>query len=187
MDVCDNTKDVVSQMKELILDLESSLRRRCGSENDADSYKVSRKKIVKQVSKALANLNKLKKMGLEKDSNLVSVVRMAKDVESITLSTIKSILIFMSGSKTRSDNNGWSLVTKMMKSKRVTCDSGVEITELEKIDQVMYAKSDSKDVRDLQKQLETLEKTISEIEDGLDSVSKCLVKMRVSLLNVFIH
>jgi hypothetical protein len=52
LDVCGTTRDVFSQMKECVQELESSLRRkRCGesscSENEVGAYMISRKRLNK--------------------------------------------------------------------------------------------------------------------------------------------
>ncbi|GAB4828415.1 hypothetical protein Ancab_035413 [Ancistrocladus abbreviatus] len=194
LDLCSSTMDVLSQMKASVLELQSSLRRRSGEESDLANYTMSRKKINKLVSKCFGNFKKLDKSSAlvhsEKDSSTLSVVRTLRELEAVTLSTLKFVLAYVSGTKAESRRHGWSLVAKLMQSKRASCETAQDANEVDKIDHALYAlgtkksSTDVKSVQSLLKQLETLELSINEIEDDLEAVSRCLVKTRVSLLNV---
>ncbi|GAB4832995.1 hypothetical protein Ancab_007018 [Ancistrocladus abbreviatus] len=195
LDLCGSTLDVLSQMKQSVLELQSSLRRRSDGELALVNYLMSRKKINKMVSRCLENLQKVEKTcaleQLERNGSSVSCVRMLNEVEAVSLSTLKSVLAYALGAKATSRGRGWSLVAKLMNSKRVSFDE--DANEVEKIDRTLYALEVKKSnienrvVQNLLKQLETLEMDIKEVEDALEPVSRCLVKTRVSLLNVLNH
>ncbi|GAB4832991.1 hypothetical protein Ancab_007013 [Ancistrocladus abbreviatus] len=109
IDLCGSSWDVLSQMKESVLELQSSLRRSDG-ESALANYLMSRKKLNKIVSKCLGDLQKVEKScaleQLEKDGSSVSVVRMLNEVEAVSLSTLKSVLPYASGTKEASRRRG---------------------------------------------------------------------------------
>ncbi|KAF8377726.1 hypothetical protein HHK36_031110 [Tetracentron sinense] len=138
LDVCGTTGDVLSQTKDCVQDLESSLRRREGGEfglaNKVGTYMISRKKTKKVVCKCLGDLKRVDK-------------------------------------------------------------EEADINEIEKADVAVYALNNKKSckeidvvqVQNVQKQLEALESSIQDLEEGLESVFRRLIKTRVSLLNMLNH
>ncbi|XP_042507040.1 uncharacterized protein LOC122083344 [Macadamia integrifolia] len=59
LDVCGTARDVLSQKKECVTYLQSSLRRirgESGLANQVEAYKMSRKKVTKVISKCLGDL-----------------------------------------------------------------------------------------------------------------------------------
>ncbi|GAB4832990.1 hypothetical protein Ancab_007012 [Ancistrocladus abbreviatus] len=197
LDLCSFAMDALSHMKESVLELQSSLRRRSGEESALVNYTTSKKKINKMVCKFFGNLKKMEKSSasgqLEKDGSFLSVVRMLKEVEEVSLLTLKSVVAYVLGTKPGSRRHGWSLVAKLMQPKRVSCQTEEDANPGNKIDNALYAQgtkqwsTDMKFVQDLLEQLEALGLAISEIMDDLEAVSRCLVKARVSLLNALNH
>jgi len=181
LDICNSSVDVLLHMKESILCLQSAFRR--GSDNEgAHVYTMSRKKIYKTISKCLANLKKVEKSFiLTVHQNDASIVKMLKEAEAITLSTLKSFLSYLMGKKSISQSHGWSIVAKLVKSKRMAAES---VNEVKEIDHALQAGIEPKAFL---KQLETLDMAFYDLEDALESVSRRLVKFRVSLLNVLNH
>ncbi|KAF8377725.1 hypothetical protein HHK36_031109 [Tetracentron sinense] len=204
LDVCGTTRDVFSQMKECVQDLESSLRRRKGGEfglaNEIGAYLISRRKANKVIRKCLGDLKRVDKYTfstpMDKDSDLVAMVSMLREVEAITLSIFESLLSFVYGPKARSKQTGWSLVSKLMQTKRVACEvEEANINEVQKVDVAVYALNSQKScketdvvqVQNVQKHLEALEWSIQDLEEGLECVFRRLIKTRVSLLNMLNH
>ncbi|XP_021857750.2 uncharacterized protein [Spinacia oleracea] len=189
LDVSSYGLDALSQMKESILDIKSALRR---GNNDVGihAFQVSRKKICKPLSKCLANMKKTdNKCALPQPEDSSVIVRTLKEAETISLLTLKSVFSFVMGKKTTSQTQtrGWSLVAKLVKSKHVVRDSESD-TEVVCIDNALNALSDnhsSAETKVVLRQLEILEKVILQLEDGLESISRCFVKTRVSLLNLY--
>ena len=143
---------------------------------------MSRRKIYKTVSKCFANMKKVgKNRTLTSQQNDVSIARMLKEAEVISLSTLKSLLSYLMGKKSISQTRGWSLVARLVQSTGMPTEMGRVIEE---IDRALHAGTETKAFL---KQLEALEMTIHELEDVVESVSRCLVKTRVSLLNVLNH
>lgn len=182
LDASSSALDALSQLKESILDLKSAFRR--GSNDEGiHAYVMSRKKINKALSKCVANLKKAEQScALKQMENDGSITRILQEADAISLITLKSLLSYVMGKKV-SQTRGWSLVNKLVKSKNLSPDSE-NATEVENID---YALCKNADTKVVMKQLEALEMVILELEIGLESFSRCIVKTRVSLLNVLNH
>ncbi|OVA10894.1 Protein of unknown function DUF241 [Macleaya cordata] len=174
-DVCGIVRDVLSQMKQCVQDLQSSIRRRS---NDIGAYMTSRKKVTKVIRKCLEDL---KKMDC-KNNDLVAEISVLKEVEATTLAIFESLLSFVSGPK----QSIWSLISKLIPTKRVAHKGEEETSEVMKVDIALKALISHKsiEVKDVQKPLEALEMILQDLEDGFESVSRCLIKNRVSLLNI---
>ncbi|KAI3952038.1 hypothetical protein MKX01_004271 [Papaver californicum] len=167
LDVCSIIKDVLSQMKQSVQELQSSIRRRS---SEVSEYMVSRKKITKVIRKCLSDL-KNKKMDTEG-----SILR---EVVATTLAVLESLLSFVSEPK---QNN--SLISKFMLTKRVAHKCDEEASEVMKVDVAAKAITKGIEVNNVQKTLKSLEMTLEDLEDGVETVFRCLIKHRVSLLNI---
>ncbi|XP_010667187.1 uncharacterized protein LOC104884261 [Beta vulgaris subsp. vulgaris] len=190
LEACSSTNDVLSLLREAIVELQSCLRRKSGEqEKGLHAYMMSRKKIQKMANKCLKKLNKINSQ--QDRSYSVSIVRMLREAEIVSFFTLKSIMTYLSTPTITS--RSWSLMTKVMNSKHVSCERQRDSNEIEKIDSTVFAfegKKTNKDVKmaqDLLKQLATLELSVQEIEGSLESISRCLLRTRVSLLNIISH
>lgn len=196
LDICSSTRDIVSQMKQCAQELESSLRRRRNGEssleNEIGAYFISRKKLNKEIRKSFGNLKRMENSCTsalsEKGSNLLVVVSMLREAEGISLSMFKSLLSSISQPKGRSNPSCWSFVSKLLNSKRVSCEES-DANEVEKIDAELLLLKSSKEVKLEQvqkvlKRLETLEFSIQEAEEELECAFRQLVKAGVSLLSI---
>ncbi|XP_042509224.1 uncharacterized protein LOC122084868 [Macadamia integrifolia] len=199
LDVCGTARDVLSQLKECVAELQSSLRRIRGESslaNEVEAFNMSRKKVTKVISKCLGDLRKVQKHRtfsslLDKNHDIVAMVGVLREVEAITLSMFDSLLSFISGPKAMQRPNGWSLVSKLINKKRVANDEVMERSEFEKMDVILGALLGSKTHKGLelrhveaQKQLETMELSIQDLEDGLECIFRRLIKTRVTVLNI---
>ncbi|KAF9622256.1 hypothetical protein IFM89_030298 [Coptis chinensis] len=200
LDICSVTKDVFSQMKECLQDLQSSLRRNRGGEhglqNEVGAYMIARKKVHKLIQKCLGDFKKAenkheKSALLDKDYNLVAILSVFREVESITHSMFKSLLLSVSSSRT--NTNGWSVVSKLMHTKRVACQGEeADLFELEKVDAALLtlvSKKSSKgievvNVKNVHTKLAEVQLSMQGLEDQLESIYKSLIKTRVTLLNI---
>ncbi|OVA12126.1 Protein of unknown function DUF241 [Macleaya cordata] len=162
-------------MKQCVQDLQSSIRRRT---NEIGAYITSRKKVSKVIRKCLADLKKMD----SKNNDLVAEISVLREVEATTLAIFESLLFFVSGPK----QSSWSLVSKLMPNKRVAHKGEEETSEVMKVDVALKAFISHKniEVNNVQKPLKALEMSLQDLEDGLESVFRCLVKNRVSLLNI---
>ncbi|KAF5204260.1 hypothetical protein FRX31_006154 [Thalictrum thalictroides] len=196
LDVSSTIRDVLLRMKEHVQQTRSVLRRRRGEfklRNEIDGYMHARRKINKVIHKCLRNLRKMvSKHSLfsQNDQDLVTVVHVLKEVETLTLSVCESLLRFLSGSRTSLKPSGWSLVSNLMHKKRIKCEEQhLDSNEVEMLQKTMLVLSSHKchEVKTLQKaqvQLEVLETSIRSLEDGLECVFRRLIKTRVSVLNI---
>ncbi|TYH94351.1 hypothetical protein ES332_A12G035700v1 [Gossypium tomentosum] len=177
LNVCTTAKDALLQTKECTQELQSILRRRRQAEglaNEFRKYLTSRKAMKKAIYKALKNMkhiqNKLSTPG--ENGAVISVLR---DVEAVTISVLESVLSFISGSEAESKSSRWSLVSKLMHQKKVIAEAAV----------CSYIKSENmKHVENVQKELQSSELSIQDLEEGLETLSKRMIKTRVTVLNI---
>ncbi|KAI3974895.1 hypothetical protein MKX01_005006 [Papaver californicum] len=169
LDICSIIKDVLSQMTQSVQELQSSIRRRS---NEVSEYMISRRKITKVIRKCLADLKNNKK-------NVTEISLLTKVIEATTLAVFESLLSFVSVPK---ENK--SLISKLMLTKRVAHKSDEETSKVTEVDTAVKAITKGIEVNNVQNTLKALEMTLQDLEDGLESVFRCLIKNRVSLLNI---
>ncbi|XP_028752863.1 uncharacterized protein LOC114712482 [Neltuma alba] len=199
LDACTAAKDSLLHTKECARELQSIMRRKRGGEMEITvevrKYLTSRKVVKKAISKALGNLksasNKCKLSPSHKSQKTPELVSLFKDVEIITLQILESMLSFISAS-TQSKPSNWSLVSKLMHNKRISCTQEAYENEFAKVDSALQAfvfhttrKSENTD--NLQNLLEELELVIQDFVEGLEKLFKRFIKTRVALLNILNH
>ncbi|KHN20055.1 uncharacterized protein LOC114414049 [Glycine soja] len=206
LDACTATKDALLHTKECTRELQSTIRRRRGGEVElaveVKKFLTSRKVVRKAIFKALENLkvnNNANKGNLAitnyKDYQTMALVNLLKEAEVVTFSIFESLLNFFSGSTQAKRISSWALVSKLMHNKRVATGyaQGADENEFAKVDAAlqlfafnMSTKSND-DISDLQKKLENLGTCIQDLEEGLESLFRRLIKIRVALLNILNH
>ncbi|KAK4278258.1 hypothetical protein QN277_016125 [Acacia crassicarpa] len=194
LDICTTAKDCLAQSKESVYEVRSALRRR-GAEAaiftaGAANYLASRKNVKKAIQNALRDIK-----GIRNDLIVSSAARendmlsMMKEAESVTVSTLESLLCFMSDPKGRSKQSRWSAISKLMQPKKVAGDSHEMVTnEFEKVDSTLkslISQQKHASTDNLQGDLESLEMCIEDLKIGVASLSRKLIRNRVSLLNIF--
>ncbi|ESW08149.1 hypothetical protein PHAVU_009G022700 [Phaseolus vulgaris] len=199
LDACTETKDALLHTKECTRELQSTIRRRRGGEVEltveVKKFLTSRKVVRKAIFKALENLKgNATKSNLaitNKDYQTMALVTLLKEAEVITFSIFESLLNFFSGSA-QAKRSSWALVSKLMHSKRVGYAQVAEENEFAKVDAALQLfalnmSTKSNDINDLQKKLENLGTCIQDLEEGLESLFRRLIKIRVALLNILNH
>ncbi|MED6169485.1 hypothetical protein PIB30_021783 [Stylosanthes scabra] len=200
LDVCAAAKDALLHTKECAREVQSIIRRKRGGEMEVAAevrkFLASRKVVKKAILKALANLKSTVKKGKfcpsNKDQQTVSLVNLLKDVQVNTLSTLESLLNFISG-QTQSKSSNWSLVSKLMlnNAKKISCTQEGDQNEFSKVDAALQSfvllTSKPESISNLQNQLENLESVIQDFGEGLETLFKRFIKIRVSLLNILNH
>ncbi|XP_062119439.1 uncharacterized protein LOC133833728 [Humulus lupulus] len=192
LDVCNIAKDALLLTKESTQELQSIIRRRRSGETELTSeikkFLVSRKVMKKALRKGLENKRSI--TSLKKEQVSSEIVSMLREVESIAVAVFESLISFISGPKSSS----WSLVTKIMNTKRVVVEVVNESNEFTSADAVLnllitrkVKKSDNSLEENVQNQLQNLELCIQDLEEGVDSFYRRLIKTRVSLLNILNH
>ncbi|XP_010467457.1 PREDICTED: uncharacterized protein LOC104747511 [Camelina sativa] len=174
LDFCNISKDALSQMKEGLMEIQSILRRKRGDlSGEVKKYLASRRSLKKSFQKVLKSL----KVKQDQECNDESLAVFG-EAETITVTLFYSLFSFMSGSKSCGK---WSLVSKLMNQKKVSCCE-VQENEFTRVDSEFQSEKTLK-IEDVQ----VLESCIQDLEDGLESLSKSLIKYRVSILNILGH
>ncbi|KAK9265517.1 hypothetical protein L1049_001762 [Liquidambar formosana] len=204
LDVCGNARDLFLMMKEHVQDLQSALRRKGGVssiESDLQAYICFRKKVKKDIGKCLRALRRTENnFGsfplLDVNNSLSMVIRMLREVSTITISIFRSLLLSLSMPVMNTKAGGWSLIQKLMPTGLIASERSQKIiNEVGSVDFALYAlhgrirKNDTKkiDVQMEQRRLETLDASIKGLEAGLDCLFRRLIQHRVSLLNILTH
>ncbi|XP_031248926.1 uncharacterized protein LOC116106739 [Pistacia vera] len=197
LDLCSIAKDSLLQTKECVKGLQSILRRRRADDMELNSevkkYLTSRKAMKKATHKALVTLkgkqNKCASAINDKNETKATI-SMLREVEAITFTVTESLLSFISGPRTPSKRSSWSLVSKLMQPKRIACEEDeADINEFEKVNAALSTiisqktgKSDN--ISHVLNQLKELERSIQDLEEGLECLSRRLIRTRVPLLNI---
>ncbi|XP_031248925.1 uncharacterized protein LOC116106738 [Pistacia vera] len=185
LDICGIAKDSLLQTKEAVQELQSIFRRRRGDDIELTSvvkkYLTSRKTVKKTIQKALKNL-KVIKNPINEEHETKATTSILKEVEAITFNVIESLLSLISGPRKLSS---WSVVSKLMHPKKVASEE-TNTNGFEEMDaklSILIGHKTSKS-QNIQNQLTEMESNVQLLEDGLESLSRRLIKTRVSLLNI---
>ena len=161
VEVCGDIRKFFSEMKDIIQQLQSSIRR----QRAVEEASISRKKLSKVIIKYSENLKRMQKNKTPRqDDKQEYDISMLKEVEQISLDIFQSLLCFLFGKKVRSSSRRWSSILKLLKKGEP-----------------------SRKMEEKMKDLDVLESSIQEIEDELEVVFRHLVKIRVYLLNTNNH
>ncbi|CAJ1930611.1 unnamed protein product [Sphenostylis stenocarpa] len=197
LDTCGSARELLTLMKEHVLDLQSALRRK-GVDSSVKSqicaYICFRKRARKDMRKRLKALktmdNGFKSYSyplLDFDHHLLIVINVLREMSKITISFFKKLLLFMCAPMLKKNIGGWSMFSRIV-STRV--DNKV-INELGDIDVALCSfhkrckKIDSKtEIQIVKRGLGEVEGSIRELEAGLDCLFRCMIQQRVSLLNL---
>ena len=203
LDICGMAKDALLQTREGAHELQSSIRRRQGSKNrissEVEIYLTSRKKVKKAIQKALRNLKGMEKdsrfSALDKDAETLSLISILREVKTATLTVFEALLSSIAGATAGSKRSGWSLVSKLMQHKHVASEEAeANISEFEKVDAALYTIPGNKNksvnavhVDNVHNEVSKLESSIQDLEEGIEFLSRRLIKTMVSLLNILSH
>ncbi|KAK7312329.1 hypothetical protein VNO77_36109 [Canavalia gladiata] len=194
LDICSVAKDCLLQSKESMHELQSVIRRKRGNETgfavEGVKYLALRKKMKKQIRKALQNLKATKNeliASSNKDSNASPMLSFLKEADVITLSSLEHLLLFISDPKGLSKQSRWSAISKLMHPKREVCDSQENTNEFENVDAALQSLIGHKtsSIENFRSHMENLEMCIQDLEIGVEHLSRKLIRNRVSLLNIF--
>ncbi|CAI0407773.1 unnamed protein product [Linum tenue] len=174
LDLCNTAKDALSQMKESVAEIQSAIRRRQdGLQGEIRRYLKSRKTVVKAIQKVLKGMVSKKSTS----SNNVETVSMLKEAESAeaesaVVKVLECLLTFIS--QTSSKPSSWSLF------KRVAAVAATE-NEFSDVDAALKMNNSGEEV---QVQLKNLQPCIQDLEEGVESLFRRLIKTRASILNI---
>lgn len=203
LDICGRARDMVSEVKEQIRDLQCTLRRRKGEsciESNVSDYICFRKKIKKDAKRLIADMNQMDNIsghppvgGL--DHHIIAVIRLLVAVGEMTASIFESMLLFFSASISKPKPTRWSMVSKLIQKGTSTCEDhqeGITVNELECADVALLnlCKNGSLSTNEgdkfeiAQSRLESIENQIENIDSGLECIFRCLIGTRASMLNI---
>ncbi|KAK4437573.1 hypothetical protein Salat_0091200 [Sesamum alatum] len=120
---------------------------------------------------------------------LLSAVR-RKDMngiqESVAISLLESMLSHIMGTKVQARKSGWSLVSKLMLSKKGSYQGEeTDLNEFEKVDAVLQmSQEDNTQVDEFLNHLKKMDSSIQILEEELELLFRQLIKTRVCLLNI---
>ncbi|XP_043805314.1 uncharacterized protein LOC122721523 [Manihot esculenta] len=107
LDMCNTTKDILSQMRECFQGLESSLPKN----------KTRRVWLERQENNCTTTFSD--------NSDMVNMINILKAAEETSLAVLEPILSFISQSSANSKLSGWFLVSKIIQSKRFERTRGI--------------------------------------------------------------
>ncbi|WMV16547.1 hypothetical protein MTR67_009932 [Solanum verrucosum] len=187
LDICGTTRDLLSQFKENVKDVQSSLRRRKG-DLSINKYTTFRKKMKKEAKSLITALKRMDHeevvVVMEVDDQLVSaVIRILREVTTIGISVFQMVLNFLSAPISKPISK-WSLVSRL-----VNKGDQDNVNEIESVDAALSSLSkcgpnEMEKIQFVQSKLETVEAHFECIESGLDNIFRCLIRSRSTLLNV---
>ncbi|CAN0845490.1 hypothetical protein LINGRAHAP2_LOCUS4140 [Linum grandiflorum] len=167
LDMCNTAKDSLSQMKESVSELQSAIRRRQGDlVAETKRYLNSRKVVKKTIQRALK-------------ANNIDAIGMLREAESIVFEVLNNLLSFISQSNSKASS--WSLVSKLIAANKNETQVSANSNEFAEVDACLKT---SKSSEEIQAQLKNLQPCIQDLEEGVESLFRCLIKTRASILNV---
>ncbi|KAK8714433.1 hypothetical protein V6N13_149625 [Hibiscus sabdariffa] len=114
---------------------------------------------------------------------------MLKDVEGVTFSVLQSVFRYITVSVPEPNSTNWSLVSKLMRSKRITCEERASgSNEFERLTATLCSLIGSNTKTEkAQVELQNLESSIRDVEGDVECLMRLLIKTRVSILNILSH
>ncbi|XP_074293480.1 uncharacterized protein LOC141620533 [Silene latifolia] len=179
---CSTSRDVLQQSKQRLQDIQSVLRRRCSGElnitSEVAEYLKARKTIKKVIKKCLKNIKSEKADASDFFMN---------DVEEITIDIFRSLLSYISGTKSHSKKS-WSLVSKLINKSSEKEESAAQTSEFDVVDvtleSIVCQKKTRVNIDGIRNQMVNLESEIEQLDEILECLFRHLVKTRSTLLNI---
>ncbi|CAN4078623.1 unnamed protein product [Withania somnifera] len=170
LDVCGTIRELFSRCKEIVRDLQSSLRRRKGDSTTDDSlerFTSLSKKIKKHAKRSVSTLKQMDQEAvlpvlLDADQDTVAVIRALREANTVCISFFQKLLSFLCLPLLKPKASKWSLLSRLMIQKERIVSEYQE----EKMS------------------LETLEAYLDRFEDELEATFRRLIRSRSSLLNI---
>ncbi|OAY22540.1 uncharacterized protein LOC110606785 [Manihot esculenta] len=182
LDVCSISKDVLLLVKEHLLDLQFTLRRKSFSHQPNINAKIAaynhyRKKLKKATLKCLRRVKGMKNKSSVVtsdtstiDHKLIVVVEVLREVRVITISIVESLLSLISIPWLDQKSSKGSFRSKLFRSGSQK--------------QRLYEICDETALQSANKRLEAVEIAIEDLEAELDCIFRRLIQTRSSLLNL---
>ncbi|OIT21616.1 PREDICTED: uncharacterized protein LOC109218684 [Nicotiana attenuata] len=186
LDICETTRELVSQFKENVKDVLSLLRRRKG-DLSITNYTSFRKKMKKDAKNLVTILKKMDHevvvAVMEADQFISAVIRVLREVSTMGISVFQMVLVFLSAPISKPINK-WSLVSRLVNKGDQDNVNEIESADFALNNLFKYGCNEVEKIQFAQNRLENLEGHFECIEDGLDNIFRCLIRSRSTLLNV---
>ncbi|KAG6477795.1 uncharacterized protein LOC122021516 [Zingiber officinale] len=175
-------KDAVNSTKESIQDLQLSVRRR-GKNSMEDRLKAhirSRKAMQKMIKKSYRDMKQAhgKCQPETEPMELSMIMRLLNEASVITRSLLCSIMHSMFAQRTKGSQ--WSLSSR---AKRVACEDLCQSWNVDVLPNNLKD-ADIEKITMVRGQLMTIENSLGDLEDGLESLFRRLIRNRASILNI---
>ncbi|KAM7520015.1 hypothetical protein LguiB_018977 [Lonicera macranthoides] len=129
LDICGSVKDLVSQTKENLRDLQSALQRRKGDlsmESSITKYSSFQDKMKKEAKRLIMSLKQMENKTaasalLDLDHNISAISRVLREVSTVGISIFQSILLFLCVPVSKPNQSKWSMVSKLINKLEVAC------------------------------------------------------------------
>nr|KYP66537.1 hypothetical protein KK1_012833 [Cajanus cajan] len=197
LDICGILRNTMSQVKENVQAIHSTLRRRKGDssiEKSVAEYTSFTRKMKKNAKKLMVSLKQMEtKFGvsptLNQDQDLAAVIRVLREVITMNMSIFQSLLSYLAGPASKSKATKWLMVARLMHTRVISCEENSEnFNELQCVEgSLSTLLSDGTNVLKMQAvrdRLEALENAIEILENGLERMFRRLVRTRANLLNI---
>ncbi|CAN4083525.1 unnamed protein product [Withania somnifera] len=173
LDVCGTARELVSQYKENVRDLQSSLRRRKGDSTTDDSvvrFTSFSKKIKREAKKLALTLKQMDQetavpVLLDADQDTIAATRALREANAVCISIFQMLFSFLCLPPLKPKQSKWSLLSILVHKERIAPEAQEENPSLET-------------------RLETFEAHLDNLENALEATLRCLIRSRSSLLNV---
>lgn len=199
LDTCGSARELLTLMKEHVLDLQSALRRK-GVDSSVNgqirAYICFRKRARKDITKRLKALKTMENgfksysySVLDLDHHLLMLINVLREISKSTITFFKKLLLFMCAPVQKKNIGRLSVLTRIVSTS--FDKENMDMNEMRDIDVALCSftkrckKIDAKtEVQIVKRGLGEVEGSIRELEAGLDCLFRCMVQQRVSLLNL---
>ncbi|CAN4083530.1 unnamed protein product [Withania somnifera] len=186
LDMRGTTRELVSQFKENVKDVQSLIRRRKGdlSINNYSTFRKMMKKEAKSLITALKRMDHEEVVAVMEVDHLVSaVIRVLREVTIVGISVFQMVLVFLSAPNSKPISK-WSLVSRLVNKGDQHNVNGIESVDVAFSSLSKCGPNEVEKIQFVQRKLEIVEAHFECIENGLDNIFRCLIRSRSTLLNV---
>ncbi|KAJ0456418.1 hypothetical protein HanIR_Chr15g0762261 [Helianthus annuus] len=164
LDICGSFRDIVSQVKAHVRDVQSALRRK-GDLNHLNIDASFLKKLIKDAKKSVAEFNQIDHAYSAKPLNIVPhlalVTQVLREVSEVSISVFRTLLFYLSKSISKpKPATKWFTVSKLIKKGPTKCKDQHQI------------------------RVEAFHSSTEDIENALECLFRRLIITRASLLNI---
>ncbi|KAG5623228.1 hypothetical protein H5410_008446 [Solanum commersonii] len=168
LDVCGTTRELVSQYKGKVRDLQSSLRRRKGDSTTDDSierFTSFSKKIKRDAKTSVLTLKQTDQetavpILLDEEQDTMAAIRALREANAVCISIFQMLLSFLCVPLLKPKQSKWSLLSRLVHKERIA----PEVQEENK---------------SLETKLETFEAYLDSFENALEAVFSWLVSFHI--------